>query len=109
MRTTAIALVLAFSAWAPAAPAQDRGAQAGPGAPQPAVASGAAAGTRSGADAGVVPVEGSTDRDVTLRGYVPPPPCRDVLAEAVVRVGPATGEAEKDTLGRPLAGLDCRR
>ena len=61
----------------------------------------------AGAEARIVPVEGSQDGDETLEGFEGIA-CAYLLSEEVVPVGPVLGDAEKDTLARTVVGTDCR-
>ncbi len=67
----------------------------------------AQAASTAGAEARIVPVEGSEDGDETLEGFEGIA-CAYLLSEEVVPVGPLFGDAEKDTLARTVVGTDCR-
>ena len=104
-----VTLALVLAAATPAALAQDRnpGPEAAPrGAAVQAPPLSAA--TRAGSTAAPAPVSGPAERDVSIQGYAPQPPCREIFSQELVRVGPATGDAEKDSLGRAVIGFDCR-
>ncbi|MCB4825037.1 hypothetical protein [Roseicella aerolata] len=63
--------------------------------------------TRSGASAPLLAAEADGARDIGIEGFTARP-CTPVFSREVVAVGPASGEAEKDTYGHTVIGDACR-
>ena len=93
-----VAVAFAFAVAAGFAPASAQTA-ASPAAAQTAAA--------TGAEARIVPVEGSPDADVGIAGYTGGGACLPIYSAHPTQVGPVTGETEKDTVARTVVETQC--